>query len=891
MLMIHLVSLILAVFTLNYYISARMEMAVHRLLPMAVGLIGLYELCQIGRLTVGNEESFLILEDLLVLQIMYLITHYILDFYFITINKRLEYLLSGSVVLVALITVAQFWYPKLYLVAYNVYTFLYLLCLLGQAIYIYCRTSFSKQEHVVVRILCLALILVGIAVMFRKVPFIPGREVVTVAFMFTVIAAFYLMKNQRLIEDAVLMQMGLFDTAEIGVVLYDTDFYVLEVNKVARAWFPKDLNKSRRDEQMKQFRDDMKLFAEKEKREAEFEQKGSYYHCMLEEFHYQGKLRGYILSIMDITKQKYEMKNLERLKREAEDQSVQKSKVLASMSHDLRSPLHAIIGATNVIMEKKDLTAVNRSYVQIIRNSSEMLLGLVNDILLHSKLEAGKLELASEPYSLEGMLKELSQMVILNLQTKPVGFYLEFGTVYPAEVIGDRTRVREILQNILSNAVKFTEKGEIYCKILCEPELEKERVKLICEIKDTGVGMSKEQIDSLFEEYASFASQSKKEGTGLGMSIVRQLAELMGGSAWARSDGITGSTICVNFYQGLKKDVWCQPVCYEKKNLMARIARTKEMDLPSVYFRDAKVLLVDDIEVNRTLFAQLAWRWKVKPDLAASGAKALELVRKKEYHLIFLDLMMPVMDGMETAVEIKKMTDTPLILLTADASDETKTKSLEAGFADYMCKPIDTKLLGYNFEKYIPRECCVVRETPVQMADTETTLLAKRAILETVETELEQLCQLLPEYQKSDLAMFRIKVHGIKGFTRQIQKEAISRKAEILEMAAKTENHRFIEENMEDFLQEMTETIEEIKAELLTLPKPEVVQSDENKQELLAHLKEAFDDYDLKGIQKYLEQLKSRELDEKEQQLLLKLTEACEEIDYELGSSILEAYL
>ena len=314
----------------------------------------------------------------------------------------------------------------------------------------------------------------------------------------------------------------------------------------------------------------------------------------------------------------------------------------------------------------------------------------------------------------------------------------------------------------------------------------------------------------------------------------------------------------------------------------------QEDDSPDAYYPDAKILLVDDMEVNRKLFAQLAMRWRVKPDLAESGKQAIEMVKEKQYDLIFLDLMMPVMDGMETAERIREFSNTPLILLTADASDETKKNSLEAGFVDYMSKPIAVKHLERNFEKYLPKEYRIVAEKgmpEVRKSD------ARRSILETVVTELKQLSDVLLDYSKNDLAMFRIKVHGIKGFTRQIGKTAISQKAEIMEMAAKTDNLSFIERNIEDFLLEVKETVEEIEVELATLPQMEIQVSDETIEELFIRLKEAFDEYDLKGIQDGLEQLKQRQLDGKQHDLYLKLAEACDDIDYELGSSILEAYV
>jgi len=385
-----------------------------------------------------------------------------------------------------------------------------------------------------------------------------------------------------------------------------------------------------------------------------------------------------------------------------------------------------------------------------------------------------------------------------------------------------------------------------------------------------------------------------KEGTGLGMSIVRQLTNLMGGTAVAESDGHSGSTVTVSFYQKLEKDIWCQPVKYQKNDLIKRKAKLEQADLPSVAFMDAKVLVVDDLDVNLKVFMQIATRWGIQPDLAESGAKAIEMAKEKKYHLIFLDLMMPEMDGIETAIELKKFTDAPLILLTADASDETRRRSLEAGFADFMNKPIENARLEANLEKFIPKEYRVAVNKSAAVTESvqsEEMLLAHRSILETVVAELQQLYLHLPEYQKNDMTMFRIKVHGIKGFTRQINRFSISRQAEIMEMAAKTDNQRFILENMDDFLLEIKETIEEITEELATLPKREVKQSKETVDELLANLKAAFDDFDLRAAEGCVAQLQTRELTAEEQKLVEQCAQACEDIDYEAGSELLEKYM
>ncbi len=894
MLTFYLISLLLAIITINYYISSGIKVGIHRLLPMAVVAIAIHHICQLGIITLGESQWFVVFDDMLMLQILYLLTHYIREFYYIKFKKSTEVMLAMSMFAMAAIVAMQYHYPVFYTFSYWIYTTLYLLALMLAATRIMQNNYFSKSERKVVRLLYIATMSACLALLLRKAPGVPGTLICSIVYDFVCIGFLYLIHSGQLIDNATLMQSNIFDTSDVAMVLFDSDFYLLEANRVAREKFPTDLGRGRREEQRDQFRESMQRFAAREDRVAEIEIKDSFYRCTVEDFAIQGELRGYILTVVDVTEEKLQVKRLERMKQQAEDQNVLKSKFLANMSHDLRSPLHAVMGASDVLLAKNNMTAMNRSYIQMIKNSSKVLLDLVNEILLYSKLEAGKLVLSQNPYSLEGMLKDLSQMMILNLTAKPVEFELAFDTTYPGEVVGDQMRVREIVQNILSNAVKFTEEGKISCSVSCETDAKREQVKVICRISDTGPGMNREQLSNMFDEYASFANLRSKEGTGLGMSIVRHLTNLMGGSAQAESDGHSGSTITVSFYQKLEKDVWCQPVKYQKNDLIKRKAKIEPVDVPGVAFMDAKVLVVDDLEVNLQVFKQIASRWGINPDVASGGAEAVEMAKENEYHLIFLDLMMPEMDGIETAAEIKKFSNTPLILLTADASDETKRRSKEIGFADYMSKPIENGRLEANLEKYIPSEYRVAVNKNMTVSDSvqsEEMLLAHRSILETVVTELQHLYKHLPEYQKNDMAMFRIKVHGIKGFTKQINRYGISRQAEIMEMAAKTDNQRFIAENMDDFLLEIKETIEEISEELTTLPKREVKQSGETVAMLFARLKEAFDDFDLRAAEECVEQLQTRELSEEEQSLVEQCRQACEDIDYEVGSELLERYL
>lgn len=194
---------------------------------------------------------------------------------------------------------------------------------------------------------------------------------------------------------------------------------------------------------------------------------GAYYQCILQPVTFHNRKKGYILSAVDITKQKQETALMAQLKEMAEEQAVSKSRFMACMSHDLRSPLHAIIGISDIMLGKREVEGRSRSLIRYVKNAGNTLLELVNSILLFSKIEAGKLELNSAPYDLEKILEDMTNMCIVNLQNRPVKVSMVIKTKHPSQFLGDEIRVREMLQNLLANAVKYTEQGEIRCELTC----------------------------------------------------------------------------------------------------------------------------------------------------------------------------------------------------------------------------------------------------------------------------------------------------------------------------------------------------------------------------------------------------------------------------------------
>ena len=322
---------------------------------------------------------------------------------------------------------------------------------------------------------------------------------------------------------------------------------------------------------------------------------------------------------------------------------------------------------------------------------------------------------------------------------------------------------------------------------------------------------------------------------------------------------------------------------------------------PNWVFPGARVLLVDDMEVNRLIFKKLVTPWKLTVDLAASGEEAIQAARLHEYQMIILDQMMPQKSGIETADEISKFCDVPLVLMTADISDATRAEALLHGFIEFLPKPVQLENLRTLLEGCLPVE---YREMPptdaaadLQGKDREEALAYVRT-LETYCREVQELISRLDEYERTNLDMFRVKVHGIKGISRQIGQDDMGEQAEIMEMAAKTENHVFIRRNLPKFLTQLQSVHDAVEQEYQELERQ---YADKNKEkteresispdariQLWKNLKEAFDDYDLNKIEQFVKKLDETVLTPEESTKLGIAKDACDNLEYEDGSAACE---
>ncbi len=394
----------------------------------------------------------------------------------------------------------------------------------------------------------------------------------------------------------------------------------------------------------------------------------------------------------------------EQEKREALAANNAKSMFLASMSHEIRTPINSILGMNEMIMRESTEKKI-QEYAADIDSAGNILLSTVNDILDYSKMESGKFTLSPAPYQTASVLNDSIMLLKSRAEKKNLSMKLDIDESIPAELIGDETRIRQIIINLMTNAVKYTETGEINFRVNGKRTADG-KFMLSLAVKDTGIGIRKEIIDSLFTRFSRADDVQKKhiEGTGLGLAIVKQLVDLMGGEINVESVYGEGSLFEVSVPQEIKNEAPMGNVAKQQKTVKERKPRNASFTAP-----EARVLVTDDNDMNLKVFAGLLKRTLIKVDTASSGEEALRLTRENVYDIIFMDHMMPKPDGIETLHMIRKEENnlnrkTPVIALTANAMAGADSLYKREGFEGYLSKPAKPARLEEVLMEFLPGE-------------------------------------------------------------------------------------------------------------------------------------------------------------------------------------------
>ena len=392
-------------------------------------------------------------------------------------------------------------------------------------------------------------------------------------------------------------------------------------------------------------------------------------------------------------------------KEKIEEISRAQSAFFANMSHEIRTPINTIIGLNEMTLREEISEEIAENAINI-QNASKMLLTLINDILDLSKLESGKMEIVPTRYETGAMFSDLVNIIWVRAHQKELEFKLDISPEIPSMLYGDEVRLKQVITNLLTNAVKYTEIGSVTLQAKAE-RTATNNVRLRISVTDTGMGIKKDDLDHLFESFKRVDAEKnrKVEGTGLGLSITKQLVEMMGGTITVDSIYKKGSTFTVTVEQQIMDE---KPIGQLDLMIKKKIAN-RERYKQSFEAPDARVLVVDDNEMNLLVATKLLRGTKVQIDTASSGEECLEKTRGRYYHVIFMDHMMPGMDGVETLKRLRKQPeglcqDVPVIALTANALSGAEEIYQNSGFQSYLAKPINGSLMEATLLKFLPAE-------------------------------------------------------------------------------------------------------------------------------------------------------------------------------------------
>ncbi len=685
-----------------------------------------------------------------------------------------------------------------------------------------------------------------------------------------------------------------------------------------------------------------------------------------------------------------------------------KSNFLANMSHEIRTPMNAISGMAEIILRENKRPEI-AEYAIGIRNACGSLLAIINDILDISKIESGKLDIVNAEYSLAELLDDIINLSRMRMESKPLAFFAYVDSTLPAKMIGDESRIKQILVNLMTNAIKFTQSGYVELKVTGHQD--KEAVHLTFSVTDTGSGIKKEDMDRLFEEFERVNTTKNRsiEGTGLGLAITKRLCKMMNGSIKAESVYGKGSVFTVDIVQkyneytplafvpqektaliyeprteysdSIKKTIenlgsHCD-TCTNQSELYEKIAKDKfdYIFVPSLHLEkvqsvkkkhklssrivemasgdessgydkvetivlpvqciqvaevfnevskshresksnikfvapNARVLVVDDSPVNLKVAIGLMRPYEFYIETASDGIEAVEKVTKNRYDIVFMDHMMPGMDGIDATTAIRKMKgeyyeNLPIVALTANAIAGTKELFIKEGMNDFVSKPIEISKLNDILARWIPKEKQETVEIVAPKIEKEEYNLRIKGVdvgygvrllggdfddyVDIVKTyyadSVRKQVSIATSFGTKDIKMLKTEIHAVKSASTSIGALGLAAKALKLEEACQNNDWEYIEKNIARFFEEFADVIEEIPKSI----KIEDEDGDDNKpngeipllKESLSELGEAIEFVDISRIEDILEMLSGYAWEDGIGEILLKIKGCIETYEYD----------
>ena len=634
-----------------------------------------------------------------------------------------------------------------------------------------------------------------------------------------------------------------------------------------------------------------------------------------------GKIARILWVTEDIDKERRERERLIDASERAVAASEAKSAFLSNMSHEIRTPINAVLGMNEMILRESDDKNI-LGYSENIRSAGSTLLGLINDILDFSKIEAGKMEIIPVDYDLSSVINDLVNMIQTKADAKGLKLEFEISREVPKLLHGDEVRIKQIVTNILTNAVKYTEKGRVTLCIDYEkiPD-EEDCILLDVAVKDTGIGIKEEDMKKLFSEFDRIEEKRNRnvEGTGLGMSITKRLLEMMGSELQVESKYGLGSKFSFSLRQTVIK--WEELGDYEaayKASLASRGKYHEKFRAPK-----AEILVVDDTPMNLEVFINLLKKTEIKIKTAATGEEALSLAFDKEYDVIFLDHMMPDKDGIETLHEMRERKDapnlqTPVICLTANAISGAREKYLAEGFDNYLTKPIDSVKLEEMLIEYLPEEKIIPAEsdedaetdetgdnmripdyiTGISEIDTDTGIKNCGGIeeyMKTVEIYAKAVKDNADEteqfWKSADIKNATIKIHALKSSSRIIGATDLGELAQELENAGNENDTEKLGERIDELLYRYRK-IGEALSPLIGVDEPNESDLNPISEDELGQMYTAISEFisvsDYDSVVDLIEALKGYRVPDNEKERRNALIKAADEVRYEDIKDIIE---
>jgi len=603
-----------------------------------------------------------------------------------------------------------------------------------------------------------------------------------------------------------------------------------------------------------------------------------------------------IAGIKTITaeKERLEISNAEKIR---EDQL--KNRFLATMSHEIRTPINVILGIMEIQMQKEDNPPDTKEAFERIYESGSLLLNIINDILDFSKITEGKMEIVPFRYDVPSLINDAAQLSYLRCESKPIEFIVSVDADTPLDLVGDGLRVKQILNNLLSNAFKYTDEGEIELSVFPEPASSPEDVIIVFRVRDTGQGISEEHIGKIFEDYIRFNQTINRSvmGTGLGLSITKHLLDLMNGNIVVESQPGKGSVFTVRLPQKRAGNAVCGAGTARRLREFDfhSTAIEKKTQLVHEYMPYGSVLVVDDIKSNLFVARGLLSSYGLRIETIDSGIEAVEKIKAGNvYDVIFMDHMMPIMDGIEAARIIRGTGyNRPIVALTANALVGQAEMFIQNGFDGFIPKPIDSHKLNAVLNEFIrdrkpPEIVEAAHREQLEKELKEKKIKAKQSDVEKyflidagdAAKKLEALCAKMRgeknALDKDDIALYEITVHGMKTALANIGETALSETARKLEQAATEKNLAVISEKTPAFIDALKHSIETLSEKLYPAKRSKDLQISGQDmaylREKLGEVKEASETMDKITAKAALNELKEKEWPRRINDILVELS-------------------